>query len=121
MMMMMYVIMMAIHFSHTKLRRLFARLYVKNPLRIETFSNLLKHELGRVKETVINGETLKYVVISRHKSAWSLGFGHFFMSEEESHIWTDCISSYGVDDRVFPSSRQLGQDVRKVGSYFILL
>ena len=88
----------ACSFRHTKLRRLFCRIYVKNLLRIETFANLLKHELGNVKTTTINGQEINYVVVSRHETAWSLGFGHFFLSDEEADIWRDCLTPFDVDD-----------------------
>ena len=112
-----------LYFRQTKLRRLFARIYVKNPLRLETFSNLYKHELMKVKDCVINGEDLKVVVIARHKSAWSIGYGHFFMSHEEAEIWKECLRDLGPDDTVFPSAKQLGKDVKKVtilDHYFVM-
>ena len=49
------------------------------------------------------------------------GFGHFFKSDDEADIWRDCLTSFGVDDRVFHSEKQLEKDVRKVSRYLITI
>ena len=103
-----------VFFSQMKLRRLFARVYVKNPLRIETFASLKKYELANVKDCRIGDDELKVVVIARHKSAWSIGFGHVFMTSDEAEIWKECLDTFSPDDVVFPLARQLGSDVRRV-------
>ena len=65
----------------------------------------------KVKDCQINGKEL---VIARHKSAWSMLHGHFFMSHEEADIWKACLRELGPDDIVVPSAKQLGKDVKKV-------
>ena len=66
---------------------LFTSIYVKNPVRVSTYSNLKPSQLLKAKEILVTGTCLKYVVIHDHKTNASSGSAKVFFTIPEFEIW----------------------------------
>ena len=83
------------------LKIMFARLYVRNPVRVLTYTNLRPRQLLNVKDLTVAGTPLKYITIHQQKTNTSARAAKVLSSTDEYEVWKMIIGDlnpvYAVD------------------------
>ena len=95
------------------LKVLFARVYVKNPPRVTTYTKLKPPQLLRVKNLTVVGTPLRYITIHEHKTNATSGSAKVFFSHKDFEIWTKTINDQDASRPAYPVDKTLRGHIKQ--------
>ena len=94
------------------LKIMFARVYVRNPVRILTYTNLRPRSLLNVKDLTVAGTPLKYITIHQQKTNASAGAEKVFFSPDEYEVWKMIIGDLNPENPVYAVDKTLRSHIK---------